>query len=246
MRITHGRITLELHELAKRSGPTLLLLHALGGSSEDWGETPATWAGSVFALDFCGHGRSDWLAGGAYYPELLLGDADAALAAVGDAAVAGAGLGAYLALLLAGARPELVHGALLLPGCGLAGGGPQPDFDREVSPLLISGEQGSAPRTSSASRTWPPVDSRPSNDAPSTSPSCDPLVHALDLIVRPVDYAETFARAARALMLVEDGEPRPPWWAAARLSPAAEALTADLQCAFSRLAQHAAGEAEIR
>src|SRR5262249_24458560 len=86
MRLTHGRITLELHQLAQASGPTVLLLHALGGSSADWsapsgaalGEPTATWPGSIYALDFCGHGRSQRLTGGGYYPELLLGDADVA------------------------------------------------------------------------------------------------------------------------------------------------------------------------
>ena len=71
MRLRHARIELELHELSQRDGPTLLLLHALGGSSADWAEAPALWPGRVCALDFSGHGRSDWLQGGGYLPELL-------------------------------------------------------------------------------------------------------------------------------------------------------------------------------
>src|SRR5262249_3278934 len=94
MRITHGRIELELHELARRDGPRLLLLHTCSGSSEDWGEAPAAWPGSVYALDFTGHGRSDWLVGGGYYPELLAADADVALTHTGPVVIAGAGLGA--------------------------------------------------------------------------------------------------------------------------------------------------------
>src|SRR5262249_28271494 len=88
MRLRHGRISLELHELAQRHGPPLLLLHALFASSDDWGEAPALWPGPVYALDFSGHGRSDWITGGSYYPEQLAGDADAALQHLGRAAVA--------------------------------------------------------------------------------------------------------------------------------------------------------------
>lgn len=212
MRITHGRVVLELHELAHRPGPALLLLHALYGSSEDWGEAPAAWPGSVYALDFSGHGRSGWIVGGGYYPEFLVADADAALAHIGRAAVAGTGLGAYVALLLAGTRSDLIPAALLLPGPGLAGGGAWPDFHREFpAPELFM-------------RTAP------------AHAACDPLVGALDEYVRPVDYAEAFARAARRLLLAEDGTELPPWWEAARCSAAAQRVPSDLRLALAELA----------
>ena len=209
MRITHGRVTLALHELARKDGPSLLLLHGLYGSSDNWGETPATWPGAVYALDFTGHGRSDWLSGGAYYPELLVGDADAALVHIGQAALVGAGIGAYVALLVAGARPDLVPAAMLLPGAGLDGAGALPDFAREIF--------------------FPPQILRPPT-------AHDPFVDALDAFVRPVDYVETFARAAQRLLLLEDGQPRPPWWEASRTSPSAEIVTADFSSALARLA----------
>ena len=136
MRVTHARTALELHELSQRDGPALLLLHALGGSSADWSEVPALWPGRVYALDFSGHGRSEWVRGGVYLPELLAGDADTAIAEVGAAAIAGAGIGAYVALLLAGGRRASVPAALLLPGRGLEGGGAAPDFDRNVLTLI--------------------------------------------------------------------------------------------------------------
>ncbi|MFI5365241.1 MAG: alpha/beta fold hydrolase [Candidatus Binatia bacterium] len=212
MRITHARVALELHELAHRSGPALLLLHALYGSSEDWGEAPAAWPGSVYALDFSGHGRSGWIVGGGYYPEFLVADADAALARIGRAAVAGTGLGAYVALLLAGTRSDLIPAALLLPGSGLAGGGAWPDFDREFpGPELF-------------------MRSAPAHSA------FDPLVGALDQYVRPVDYAEAFARAARRLLLAEDATEVPPWWEAARRSAAAQQVPTDLRFALAELA----------
>jgi len=223
MRLTHGRITLELHQLAQRSGPALLLLHALGGSSADWsapsgalGEPTATWPGSVYALDFCGHGRSQRLTGGGYYPELLLGDADAALAHMGRGVIAGAGVGAYVSLLLAGTRTNLVPAALLLPGAGLDGGGASPDFTNKFPEFLMS-------RTAGADQH-------------------DPLAGALDLFVRPIDYAEAFARAARHLLLWEDGAQRPPWWEAARRSPSALALDGDARSAFRHLSEMATGD----
>ncbi len=208
MRIKHGRVTLELHELAHRSGVPVLCLHALYGTSADWGEAAATWPGAVFALDFAGHGHSESIVGGAYYPELLVGDADAVLAYIGGAAIAGAGLGAYVALLLAGARREAVPGALLLPGAGLAGGGALPDFQREFPSFTMAEREAGG---------W------------------DPMVHTLDRDVRPVEYAEPFARAARRLLLVEDGTPRPPWWEAARRSPSAEVIHTDVPAALQYL-----------
>jgi pimeloyl-ACP methyl ester carboxylesterase len=213
MRITHGRMTLELHELARRNGPALLLLHALYGSSDDWGKVPAVWPGAVYALDFAGHGKSDWVPGGVYYPENLAADIDAALQHIGGAALAGAGLGAYLGLLVAGARRELVSAALLLPGAGVDGGGPAPDFD--------------AP--------FPGLDHPMPGEL--VEPAADPMVRLLDSYVRPVHYVEPFAHAARRVLLVEDGTARPPWWEAARRSPTAEVVSADLRGGLQRLAE---------
>ena len=55
-----------------------------------------------------------------------MGDADTALRHLKQATVVGRGLGAYVALLLAGARPAELRGAILRDGLGLAGGGPTP------------------------------------------------------------------------------------------------------------------------
>jgi pimeloyl-ACP methyl ester carboxylesterase len=76
----------------------------------------------VAALDFTGHGESTIPRGGGYSAEMLLADADAALAALGEATIVGRGLGAYIALQLAGARATSVRGAVLADGPGLAGG----------------------------------------------------------------------------------------------------------------------------
>jgi len=209
--IRHGRVSLELHELRTAPGPTLLCLHALGGSAADFRDAAALWRGRVFALDFAGHGRSDPLRGGAYHPEMLAGDADAALAQIGAARLIGRGVGAYTALLLAGGRPDLVPAALLLPGAGLEGGGAAPDLVNDTR------------------ERW--------SDLAPPLPGCDPAVRRLERDLRPPDYAASFALAARRLLLAEDGASRPPWWEAVQQSPSAARAPAELSSALAFLAE---------
>jgi len=201
--LRHGRVRLALHPLRAGAGPALLWLHALHSSAAGLASPTIDWPGAVFAVDFCGHGRSGWIAGGAYTPELLAGDGDAALARVGPACLAGEGIGAYVALLLAGARPELVPAALLLPGAGLEGGGSLPDFSGRMDP------------------EWARQASRPAA-AGDAAGEADPLVCALESDARPIDYAEAFAVRARRLVLAEDGGLRPAWWEAVARSRSAE------------------------
>ena len=215
MRVVHGRVALEVAVLSPPPSPTpvgvppLLLLHGLFGSSADWAEGRAEWPAAIYALDFSGHGRSRRVKGGAYTPELLAGDADAVLEEIGGVALAGAGIGAYVALLVAGARPDLVCAALLLPGLGLEGGGPQPLFEQPLPGLetRVAGE---------------PEGGRH-----------DPLVRQLSWDVRPPDYARAFADGASRLLFAGDGTPRPPWWEAARRAERAQVVTAAL--AFEEL-----------
>ncbi len=215
MRVVHGRVALEVAMLSPPPSPTpvgvppLLLLHGLFGSSADWAEVRTGWPVAIHALDFSGHGRSQRVKGGAYTPELLAGDADAVLAEIGGVALAGAGIGAYVALLVAGARPDLVRAALLLPGPGLGGGGPAPRFEQPLPGLetRVAGE---------------PEGGRH-----------DPLVRQLSWDVRPPDYARAFADGASRLLFAGDGTPRPPWWEAARSAERAQVVTAAL--AFEEL-----------
>ncbi len=104
--------------------------------------------------------------GGGYTAEILLADADAALTQLGEATIVGRGLGAYVGLLLAGARAELVYGTVLADGPGLSGGPSVP--------------------TSQPVFALESVDSTPDPYA---------LVE-LGRDLRPPDYAATFARMA--------------------------------------------------
>jgi len=194
--LTHNRIELALHVL--RDGGedrTLLLLHGLGESS------PATvpgfaaaWPGRIMALDFTGHGASTLPSGGGYTAELVMADADIAIQHLGPVTIVGRGLGAYIALLVAGARTELVLGAVLADGPGLSGGPSVPT----TQPVVVV----------------PAVASTPDPYA---------LVE-LGRDLRPPDYAATFARLAVQASeldepLIVTAAFRPEWLAAVAAEP---------------------------
>lgn len=163
--LTHNRVELALHTLRDGGGRALLLLHGLGEASPT--EVPRYaqgWPGPVVALDFTGHGGSTLPSGGGYTAELVMADADIAIAHLGEVTIAGRGLGAYVALLVAGARPDRVHGAVLADGPGLSGG-PSVPTTQPVVQLA-------------------PVASTPDPYA----------IVELGRDLRPPDYAATFAR----------------------------------------------------
>lgn len=133
--LRHNRIDLALHLLrpepldAAAPSRPLLLLHGLGDRSPESVPTwVQAWPGAIAALDFTGHGASTCPASGGYSPETLMADVDHALAHLtnGDPersiTVLGRGLGAYVALQIAGARAAQIHGVILVDGPGLAGG----------------------------------------------------------------------------------------------------------------------------
>ena len=134
--IQHGKVRLALHTLKKEGpGHPLLLLHGLGERSPDGlPDEFSQWPGPVFALDFTGHGDSDCPKGGGYTAEILMADTDAALAETGPSTICGRGLGAYVALLIAGGRPSAVLGAILCDGPGLTGGGARPGSSQIIHP----------------------------------------------------------------------------------------------------------------
>ncbi len=198
--LRHSQIELALHRLRDGAGRPLLLLHGLGERSP--GRPPPgveAWPGPIWALDFTGHGESSVPRGGGYTAECLMGDADAAIAELGPVTLRGRGLGAWVALLVAGARPREVRGAILSDGPGLAGGGARPG-----SPVI------------------PYVD--PAALAP---PDPFALVE-LSRDVRPPEYASAFVRLANELSgltrpLTVCAVERPEWLRATLEEPGVEA-----------------------
>ena len=230
MRLVHGRLGVALHalstgsELPDEGDLPLLLLHELGGRAADWPDLRAAWPGPIHALDFAGHGESDRVRGGGYYPEYFLADADLALGALGDRiAVAGAGVGAYVALLLAGARPDRVSAALLLAGRGLAGGGGDPTF--EASENLGLDE----------------VEERVEREARRYAPATDRFVSFCEHDLRPPDYAGAFAKAARHVCFAADADEQAgdaDWWRRARAEARGELVSGELFASIETLRDH--------
>lgn len=168
--VQHGRIRLALHTLRESAnGWPLLLLHGLGEHSPE-GVSPdiAGWNGSIYALDFTGHGASDSPVGGGYSAEVLMADVDTALSLLGPCTVLGRGLGGYIALLIAGARPSLVRGVIIDDGIGIVGGGGSPGSIHLDVPNRLASNDGSP----------------------------DPYaLLEMSSDIRPADYAATFAFA---------------------------------------------------
>lgn len=211
--LPHAAVTLALHRLRDGDGRPLLLLHGLGEATP--AAVPASvdaWPGPIWGLDFTGHGRSSVPGCGGYTAELLLADVDHALAHLGPATVVGRGLGAYVALLVAGARSELVTGAILTDGPGIDGGGPTPH-----SPM-----------------TADPASPDPTTEAP------DPYaLIELSNDIRPADYAMVYAHQALehsglATPLFVVARVRPPWLAAVADVPGV--TVTDLASALTRAA----------
>lgn len=200
--LRHSRVELALHRLREGAGRPLLLLHGLGERSP--ARPPAElapWPGPIWALDFTGHGDSTLPRGGGYTGEILMGDADAAISELGEVTLRGRGLGAWVALLAAGARPREVRGAILGDGPGLAGGGARPG-----SPSI------------------PYVD-------PAAAAPPDPFALVeLTRDVRPPEYATAYVRLANELSGLARpycvcAVERPEWLRAVLEEPGVEATT---------------------
>ena len=229
VRLPRGHIEIALHTLrdggpAAGSPPPLLLLHSLGSSAAQWPEDLLdAWQGSVYALDFAGHGDSDRIRGGGYSPEYFLADADLALHEIGGtAALAGSGIGAYVALMLAGARVKQVPAALLLPGDGLLGGGPSPQFEGHRFATLDDRE---AQIDEAAARYLP---------------GSDPMVSLCEVDLRPNDYVEAFAQAGECLLYstaISQGEVHPSWWEVFLAAEASAPVSPEFSRAVSSLAE---------
>ena len=206
----HNQVDLALHRLRAgrdESTPRLLHLHGLGEATpRDVPLAIESWPGAIWGLDFTGHGHSTIPRGGGYTAELLMADVDAALAHLGPTTIVGRGLGAYVALLIAGSRPGLVRGAILLDGPGMVGGGIGPGSPRiTVAPTAT------------------------------TAPDPYALAE-LSVDLRPPDYALTYLHQAVQFSELDDpiavcGSVRPPWLAAIDSEPGVrvEDITAALE-----------------
>jgi len=189
--LQHNRVRLALHTLRPGKVRPLLLLHGLGERSPtSLPNELLEWPGSVYALDFTGHGQSTIPTGGGYTSELLMADVDTALVHLHSATLVGRGLGAYVSLLIAGSRPERVRGAILRDGPGLAGGGAASN-----SPYI------------------------PFVDTQQLAPPDPYALSELATDVRPRDYASTFARQAGQFSGMQQpilvcARERPAWLAA--------------------------------
>ena len=194
--LRHNRVTLALHQVRAGTGRALLLLHGLGEDAESVSTLDVQWTGPVWALDFTGHGESTVPVGGGYSAEILMADVDIALRHLERATIIGRGLGAYVGFLAAGARPDRVHGTIIVDGPGLAGG----PVHVTSNPEIVS----AGPRQGIAPDPWALIEL--SRDA------------------RPPNYAITFARLAVSGSTLEEpiavcSRVAPPWVEAIRSEP---------------------------
>lgn len=194
--LQHNRIMLALHHIREGVGRPALLLHGLGESAAQMAKMPFAWDGPVWALDFTGHGESTVPRGGGYSAEILMADVDIALRHIGEATIVGRGLGGYIAFLIAGARPHLVKGAVIVDGPGLSGGAIHATSSTEI---ISAGD-----RVGHAPDPWAMIEL--SRDA------------------RPPNYAITFARLATASSSLDDPiavttRVSPPWIEAISAEP---------------------------
>jgi len=216
IRLRSGRSEVALHTLSEREGPKLLALHELQGCAQDFVGIAEAWPGSVYALDFSGHGASDWLAGRAYSAERWAEDADAALGHLQGAYLIGRGVGATAALLLAGARPDKVPAIYLAPGAGLHACGEHPDATRVAEDRAFL-------------KKCLEVASMQDESGP------DPFVIETESHHRTRRYALGFAERAGTVLLGEDGSDRPAWWDAIRACANVEAAPVDEVAALALL-----------
>ncbi len=211
-RLMHNKVELALHELRSIDGRPLLILHGLGERTRASVPTPwHRWPGPVWGLDFTGHGASTVPHGGGYTCEILASDVDIALGHVVEVSgqpttIVGRGLGAYVGLMAAAARHDLVHGLVLADGPGLAGGSDGPGSGSWFDPA----------------------------DADGASP--DPFaLFELSTDIRPADYAMGFlrlllARSALQAPVVVTAKVLPPWLAAVVNEPGVVRSSLDEAC----------------
>ncbi len=111
------------------SDDPIVLLHGFMDCGETWqflvDSLPASW--SIVAPDWRGFGSSDWATGGYWFPDYL-GDLEAMLENLcprTGARIVGHSMGANIAMLYAGIRPQRLRWLVNLEGVGLDAPSPQ-------------------------------------------------------------------------------------------------------------------------
>jgi non-heme chloroperoxidase len=101
-----------------RDAPTVVLLHGGGQTRHSWGRTASRLAAggrTAVALDARGHGDSEWDPGRDYSLDAFAADLVTYLETLdGPAVLVGASLGGISGLVVAGERPDLVAGLVLV------------------------------------------------------------------------------------------------------------------------------------
>ncbi len=133
--VTANRLRLHLLEWGEH-GPTVLLLHGFleHAHAWDWVAPHLAAAGyHVLALDWRGHGDSEWIGAGGYYHFLdYVADLSGLRRALGErVAVVGHSMGGGAAVLYAGTEPEHVWALVSVEGLGM------PDTDPATVPTRV-------------------------------------------------------------------------------------------------------------
>jgi esterase len=116
-RVRGDGVDLHLRQWRRPGGAPLLLLHSMAAHTHwwDWAAPLLAERHDVAALDFRGHGESDWAPDGTYEFDGYVRDAVSALDALGwsEAMVIGHSLGGYVAALLAAREPARVSALVI-------------------------------------------------------------------------------------------------------------------------------------
>ena len=148
--LSANRLTHHLLEWGDR-GPVVLLLHGFLEHAHAWDRVAPRLAAAgfrVLALDWRGHGDSQWVGAGGYYH---FADYTADLAALvralgGRAALVGHSMGAGAALVYAGTEPERVTALACVDALG------PPDMSPEVAPERFASWLADLERTAARDR----------------------------------------------------------------------------------------------
>lgn len=126
----HGRLA--YLESPRQEGATLVLLHGLGASKDQWGPEVCKLAREHHCLlfDLPGHGQSSYLAGQGLGPQAMLDEVEPVLdrLSTNPIVLIGSSLGGCVAALYAAKKPQRVHRLILLAPAGLGDAALGPAF----------------------------------------------------------------------------------------------------------------------